>query len=98
MVKGLSSGCYFTPSYNYIVACRMPQRPAHIFLLIDGGEFMGTCCSAHLVAKVNEYIPNAQNGSVTVQLGQQSANPVDSHAKCDYCNALAEFVVSYYSK
>lgn len=68
---------------------------------------MGTACSAHLVAKVREYIPNAKNGAVTVQIWSGDPNPTPtgkpipndwSRPKCDYCNALPEFVVSYYSK
>jgi len=61
---------------------------------------MGTACSAHLVAKVREYAPDAQNGAVTVQLWRGDPNPPGGlgRPKCDYCNALPEFVVSYYPK
>ena len=71
---------------------------------------MGTCCSAHLVAKVREYAPNAQNGAVTVTILENPRINIEEAKKieivgvsmtiprCDYCNALAEFSVSYYSK
>lgn len=63
---------------------------------------MGTCCEAHLGTKVRDYALNAQNGAVTVQLIE---NP-DSHCvssraeriKCDYCNAPAIYIVSYFPK
>ena len=55
---------------------------------------MGTCCDAHLTTKVREYIPNAQNGAVTVSIVE---NP-PGYITCDYCKANAEFSVSYYPK
>lgn len=58
---------------------------------------MGTCCEAHLTVKVRTYIPNAQNGSVTVKLVENPPPPV-GRLSCDYCKAPAEFSVSYFSK
>ena len=57
---------------------------------------MGTCCGAHLVTKVRDYAPNAQNGAVTVTV--YALNPLGHPNKCDYCAAPAEFTCSYYSK
>jgi len=62
---------------------------------------MGTCCAAHLATKVRNYALNAQNGAVTVTVVENpKIDPASiAHAgKCDYCNAPAEFTVSYYPK
>lgn len=59
---------------------------------------MGTCCEAHLTAKVRECIPNAKNGSVTVQLTDENLHHHTKPHTCDYCKANAEFSVSYYPK
>ena len=53
---------------------------------------MGTCCSAHLTTKARAYASDAENGAVTVK-------PLDVNPhKCDYCQAPAEFTVSYFPK
>ncbi len=61
---------------------------------------MGTCCGAHLQTKVRDYAKNAQNGAVTVTIIENPTDPAYvAHAgKCDYCQAPAEFTVSYYPK
>lgn len=55
---------------------------------------MGTCCTAHLATKARDYAQNAQNGAVTVTLVQGPRLDL----KCDYCNAPAEFICTYYPK
>jgi hypothetical protein len=68
---------------------------------------MGTCCGAHLQTKIRNYARNAQNGAVTVTVVENPFMFRDekeelhgSHLprKCDYCEAPAEFAVSYYPK
>ncbi len=63
---------------------------------------MGTCCAAHLAAKVRDYAPNAENGAVTVNVVENSFErfvpPTEGGFVCDYCGAPAEFTVSYYPK
>ena len=72
-----------------------------------GGEIKGTCCAAHLVAKVRDYASNAENGAVTVNVIEDPPYG----GVCDYmigksntreiyiyCMSLAEFTVSYYPK
>lgn len=74
---------------------------------------MGTCCRADLAAKVRDYAPNAENGSVTVTpledpemlisgevLSAEKLNKlIERIAKrCDICGGLGEFVVSFFPK
>ena len=61
---------------------------------------MGTCCDAHLPAMVKEYLPNAKNGSVTVQPVENPPKytTVGTKHECKYCSANAEYSVSYYPK
>ena len=70
---------------------------------------MGTCCAAHLPAKIREYAPNAENGSITVtplenpqitttDRGDGLTSTLIRTISCDYCKAPAEFVVSYYPR
>lgn len=59
---------------------------------------MGTCCGAHLQTKVRDYAKNAQNGAVTVTVIENPKKRIAHGGECDYCNAPAEFTVSYYSK
>lgn len=44
---------------------------------------MGTCCAAHLAAKIREYASNAENGAVTVTVIEdsirQNTEPPCSH-------------------
>jgi hypothetical protein len=72
---------------------------------------MGTCCGAHLQTKIRDYARNAQNGAVTVTVIENPGIKVQvidesvvlppttvKTGKCDYCEAPAEFTVSYYPK
>lgn len=60
---------------------------------------MGTCCAAHLAAKVRDNAPNAENGAITVTVVENLARFIpEDGILCDYCKAPAEFAVSYYSK
>ena len=51
---------------------------------------MGTCCSAHLIDKVENYIDESTNGVACISRFAGSKN-----VKCDYCKAPAVYVVSY---
>lgn len=72
-----------------------------------GGEMLGTCCAAHLAAKVRDYAPDAENGAVTVTVIENPSNslrcnfiidPDRPHPDAVWCTSLAEFKVSYYPK
>lgn len=63
---------------------------------------MGTCCLTHLTTMVMEYAPDAQNGAVTIRIIE---NPIQTGVEaptgplyCNYCNARAAFMVSYFKK
>ena len=71
---------------------------------------MGTCCAAHLAAKVRDYALKSDNGAVTVTVIE---NPTKRkhQPRCDQvigrdirqdiyvgCANKAEFAVSYYQK
>jgi len=58
---------------------------------------MGTCCSAHLQDMIRDYIPNSENGAVTVRLMRTPALELTPE-KCKYCTAEGEFQVSYHPK
>ena len=55
---------------------------------------MGLTCESHLADKVRSYMPDAENGAVTVQF----FDGVGRSMCCDYCKAHATFVVSYSPK
>ena len=68
---------------------------------------MGTCCQAHLATKIRDYAKNAQNGAVTVTVIEnpltvitysEDGKLMERSGCCDYCNAPAEYTVSYYPK
>jgi len=66
---------------------------------------MGTssCCSAHLAAMVRDLAPNAENGVITVKPAENRRFErfipgSEGGWVCKYCDAPAEFEVSYYTK
>ena len=44
---------------------------------------MGTCCAAHLAAKVRDYAPNAENGAVTVKVVENPPKGA-THQACGF--------------
>ena len=75
-------------------------------LYLSGGEKLGTCCEAHLTTKIRDYAKNAQNGAVTITIIENPRANIEykddkiwiRSGCCDYCNAPAEYTVSYYPK
>ncbi len=63
---------------------------------------MGTCCAAHLAAKVRDYAPDAENGAVTVTVIEDpydvTPGPPGGFIACVSCGAPAEFTVSFFPK
>ena len=73
---------------------------------------MGTCCAAHLAAKVRDYALDAENGAVTVTVieNPEKREEIAPAAACGhlightadleyiFCMAPAEFLVSYFPK
>lgn len=61
---------------------------------------MGTSCAAHLASMIRDFVPNAENGAITVKVVENSYErfvpPADGGYVCHYCGAPAEFDVSYY--
>ena len=55
---------------------------------------MGCCCAAHLLTKVTEYLRQSKDNKVEVRLLLTPANV--ERPVCDYCNAKAEYSVSYF--
>ncbi len=46
---------------------------------------MGTCCAAHLAAKIRDYASNAENGAVTVNVIENSfGSTVQYHGICGH--------------
>ena len=56
---------------------------------------MGTCCAAHLLTKVTEYLRASKDNSVEVNRLPELDKRTMSQSKCDYCSANAEYLVSY---
>jgi len=54
---------------------------------------MGTCCEAHLIQKINEYLPLSANKEVFVG---KCEFPAGLKGKCDYCDAEPIYYVGYY--
>ena len=65
---------------------------------------MGTCCAAHLAAKVRDYAPNAENGAVTVTVIENPGGicsykiGMTRQKYTVFCLTPAEFTVSYHPK
>lgn len=71
---------------------------------------MGTCCTAHLAAKVRDYASKSDNGAVTVTV-IENPRTRNHQPKCGYvigrdyptdlsisCENIAEFALSYFEK
>ena len=55
---------------------------------------MGSCCAAHLLTKVTEYLRNSKDNKVEVNKVITASGA--TKMKCDYCSADAEYMVSYF--